>query len=89
MPTYGHFLRNLIRPKAQCPSRTFHDYVRTQATQHARFIVFSRVEIGNYSIIRVSEMGITRWADGTLASRRIGELKTIGTINTEDMAGDH
>lgn len=48
-----HFLRCLIGPKSKPSSSTFHDRGWVQATQHACFVVFGRLQDGRDSIVWV------------------------------------
>ena len=48
-----HFLRRLVGPKSKPSSSTFHDRGWVQATQHACFVVFGRLQDGRDSIVWV------------------------------------
>jgi hypothetical protein len=83
-----HFLCNLVAPEAQCPASTLHDNGWTQPTENASLVILCGIEIGDDSIIGIQKLSGACWADWTLATGRIGQLKAVGTIQAEYMAKD-
>lgn len=55
------FLRHLIAVEAKPSTRTFCDDRRTEAAQHAGFIIFSRIEAGDNNIVRMYQLRVASW----------------------------
>lgn len=49
-------LCHLIRPEAQCTSRTFHDSLWAQTAEDTCLVVLTGVEVGDHGIVRSRQL---------------------------------
>lgn len=66
--TQLHLLGRLVAPECQSSSSTLNDGARVEAAQNACLVVFGRVELGCYDIVRIREGGLAGRAD-TMSGR--------------------
>lgn len=77
-------LCHLIRPEAQCTSRTFHDSLWAQATEDTGLVVLTGVEVGDHGIVRSRQLCLTCWTSSVFRGTPV-ETGAAGAVNTEDM----
>jgi hypothetical protein len=77
-------LCHLIRPEAQCTSRTFHDCFWAQTTEDTGLVVLTWVQVGDDGIVGSRQLCLTCWTPSVLRGRPI-EPGAADAVNTKNM----
>lgn len=81
-------LCHLVRPKAQCPSRTFHDSFWAQTTEDTGLVVFTRVEVGDHGVVGSRQLCLTCWTSSLFRCAPV-ETGAADAVNTKDMTVEY
>ena len=77
-------LCHLIRPEAQCTSRTFRDSFWAEATEDTGLVVLTWVEVGDHGVVGSRQLCLTCWTPSVFRSNPI-KAGAADAINTKDM----
>lgn len=77
-------LCHLVRPKAQCSSRTFHDSFWAQTTENTGLVVLTWVKVGDHGIVGSRQLRLTCWTSSLFRGTPV-ETGPAGAVDAEDM----
>lgn len=78
-----HFLGDLVGPEAESSTGAVNNDIGTQATEDACLVILARLEVGDDSIVRVSQRCAASWARCRLVTSSTRQPKSSRTITTE------